>query len=130
MLLQLQISVYKHFSGAGKVCINTSPAPERCFKYFPGFSGAGEVYLNTSPAPEKYFYIIYLSDTSPASEKVFTIVLTVYFCTWFNDQNTSLHHSRHTNLYHDTATEMFPFSYVSFFKTCFIFLSTEYALSC
>src|SRR6218665_3135838 len=30
--LRRQISVYKHFFGAGKVCINTSPAPERCFK--------------------------------------------------------------------------------------------------
>ena len=28
---QRQISVYKHFSGARKVYINTSPAPERCF---------------------------------------------------------------------------------------------------
>jgi len=51
------------------VCINTSPAPEKCFQ-IPGFSGAGEVYLNTSPAPEKYFYIhINLSDTSTAPEK-------------------------------------------------------------
>src|SRR6218665_3791046 len=64
-----QISVYKHFSGAGKVCINTSLAPERCFKIlsrllqsrrsvFKYFSGAGEVFL-----------YIYLSDTSPAPEK-------------------------------------------------------------
>src|SRR6218665_3590131 len=34
-LLRCQISVYKHFSGAGKVCINTSPAPERCFQVLP-----------------------------------------------------------------------------------------------
>jgi len=57
--------VYKHFSGAGKVCINTSPALEGVFKYFPGFSGAGKVYLNNSPALETYF----LSDTSPAPDK-------------------------------------------------------------
>src|SRR6218665_671203 len=54
-----------HFSGAGKVCVNTSPAPESVFKYFPGvsgagevsdkkyFSGAGELFKYTSPAPEK-----------------------------------------------------------------------------
>src|SRR6218665_1486513 len=65
-LLRRQINVYtcKHFSGAVKVCINTSPAPERCFKYFPGFPGAGEVsdkyiYGNTSPAPDKYLYTLF-----------------------------------------------------------------------
>ena len=51
-------SLFKQFFGAGKMCINTSPAPERClqihvlprllrrrrsvFKYF---SGAGEMFL-------------------------------------------------------------------------------------
>ena len=50
-LLRPHISLYKHSSGAGKVCIY-----------------AGEVHLNTSPAPQKYFYI-YLSDTSPAPKK-------------------------------------------------------------
>src|SRR6218665_569384 len=48
--LRRQISVYKNFSGAEKVCINTSLAPEVVFKYFPGFSGAGEV-------SDKYIYI-------------------------------------------------------------------------
>src|SRR6218665_3850021 len=37
------LSVYKHFSGAEEVCINTSPAPERCINTF-----------QASPAPEKY----------------------------------------------------------------------------
>src|SRR6218665_254133 len=48
---------YKHFSGAGKVCINTSPAQEMRFQILPRLSGAREVYLNTSPTPQKYFYI-------------------------------------------------------------------------
>src|SRR6218665_1963795 len=80
-----QISVYKHFSGAGKVYINTSPAPERCFQILPRllrrrrrvfkfFSGSGEVLLlrslpvpgeswevfkNTFPVPEKYLYTLF-----------------------------------------------------------------------
>ena len=83
--LRCQISVYKHFSGAGKMCINTSPAPERCFQILPRlfrrrisvfkyFSGAGEVLLiwylsdsgeawevfkNTFLAPEKYLYTLF-----------------------------------------------------------------------
>src|SRR6218665_4137811 len=51
------------------MCMNTSPAPERCFQILPRlirrrrsvfeyFSGAGEVFV-----------YIYLSDTSPAPEK-------------------------------------------------------------
>src|SRR6218665_234017 len=64
--LRRQISVYKHFSGAGKVCINTSPAPERCFQILPRLFQRGEVYLNISPALENYN----LSDTSPAPEKL------------------------------------------------------------
>src|SRR6218665_526715 len=67
--LQRQISVYKHFSGAEKVCINTSPAPERCFQVLLRLLRHRKVYLKTSPAPGKYFYIIYFSDTSPAPEK-------------------------------------------------------------
>src|SRR6218665_1425847 len=49
-LLRRQISVYKYFSGAGKV----GKIPLRCrkgvFKYCPGFSGAVEV-------SDKYIYI-------------------------------------------------------------------------
>src|SRR6218665_2933408 len=49
-LLRRRKIVYKYFSGAGKVFLDTSQA---------------------SPVPEKYFYIqyIYLSDTFPAPEK-------------------------------------------------------------
>jgi len=63
------------------VCINTSPAPERCFfiNYFPCFSGAGEVYLNTSPTPEKYFYI-YTYLISQAPEKPGTYLKTPLRC--------------------------------------------------
>ena len=65
------ISVYKHFSGAGKVCI-VLRRRKGVFKYFPGFSGAGEMYLNTYPASEKYFYIYilfwYLSSAGEAWE--------------------------------------------------------------
>ena len=74
-LLRCQISVYKHFSGAGKVFSNTSeasPAPERYFYIYTylirlrrrrslesiyiHLSGAEEVFIHTSPAPEKCLY--------------------------------------------------------------------------
>ena len=48
-----------------------------------------------------------------SSENMFTIVFTVYFGAWFNEHNTSFPHSRHTKGYHDTAAEMFTFSYKS-----------------
>jgi len=67
--------VYKYFSGAGKVFLNTSQASPRrinVFKYFSGafyiyiliwyLSGAGEaweVFKNTFPAPEKYLYTLF-----------------------------------------------------------------------
>ena len=47
--LRRQISVHEHFSGAGRVCMDTSPWPKGVFKYTPGFSGAGEV-------SDKYIY--------------------------------------------------------------------------
>src|SRR6218665_1614555 len=48
--LRRQKSVYKHFSGVGKVFLNTSQA-----------SSAPERYeiSNTSPAPEKYLYTLF-----------------------------------------------------------------------
>ena len=69
--LRHQVSVNKHFSGAGKVHINAPPAPERYFyiflrllrrrrSVFKYFSGAEEVFL--------YIYM-YLPDTSTAPEK-------------------------------------------------------------
>src|SRR6218665_2451895 len=67
-LFRRQIN-YKHFFGAGKFCINTSPAPERCFfntfqaspvseryqinKYIEILLRAGPAFKYTSPAPEK-----------------------------------------------------------------------------
>jgi len=50
-----QISVYKHFSGAGNVCLNTfqaSPAPER-YQISVYLESAGDVFKYTSPALEK-----------------------------------------------------------------------------
>src|SRR6218665_3714466 len=50
--LRRQISVYKHFSGAGNVCT--------VYKYF---SGAGKMFLNTSqasPALERHQISIYI----------------------------------------------------------------------
>src|SRR6218665_2719642 len=63
-----KIRVYKHFSGAKKVCINTSLGPERCFQILPRhlrrrrsvlkcLSGAGEVLL-----------ILYISGAGEACE--------------------------------------------------------------
>ena len=72
-LLRRQISVYKHFFGAGEVCKTTSPAPEKYFYTY--------MYLSdTSPAPEKhgnYLYSpfrrrrsVYIHVTYMAPEKV------------------------------------------------------------
>jgi len=63
------------------------------------------------------------------SEKMLTVVFAAYFGIWFNYQNTSFLHSRHTNWYHDTANWNVHVLVRLLFGTCFIFLSTEYALS-
>jgi len=61
------ISVYKHFSDAGKVCINTSPAPETCFQILLRFlRRRRSVFKYVSGAEE---VDIYLSDASPALKK-------------------------------------------------------------
>ena len=45
---------------------------------------------------------------------IITIIVTVYFGTWFNERNTSFPHSRHTNWYHYTAAEMVTFLELAF----------------
>ena len=62
--------MYRHFSGAGKVYLNTSPVPERCFQILPRLlRRRRSVFKYLSGAGEVFIYI-YLSDTSPAPEKL------------------------------------------------------------
>ena len=68
------INVYKYFSGAGKVFLNTSqtssaperyqisnapPAPEKYVNTLLRAGEAWEVFENTFPAPEKYLYTLF-----------------------------------------------------------------------
>ena len=94
-LLQRQINVYKHFSGAGKVCILLRRwrsisiyiyliPLRRLESIYTQLSGAGEVFIYTYLAPEKpekYLYtpqsdalLLELSNAHDAAKSTFNIV--------------------------------------------------------
>src|SRR6218665_198038 len=60
---------YKHFSGAGKVCINTSPAQEMRFQILPRLLRRQRSVFKYFPGAAEVFLYIYSSDISPAPEK-------------------------------------------------------------